>query len=133
MKAVIHFIRYWLPPLALMGVIFYLSSRQSIGVSQEESINFIIFKTLHVLEYALLTFLLFRALYKTETWKLSLTQSLTWAAILAFTYGVSDEIHQTFVPTRTGSVRDIFIDLIGICGMVLYTKYRISFIKRFLF
>ena len=133
MKKVIHFIRYWLPPLILMTIIFLLSSRQSIGVSQEESVNFIIFKSLHVLEYALLTFLLFRAIYKTESWKLSLTQALTLAAILAFSYGVTDEIHQTFVPTRTGSVRDIFIDLIGICGMVLYTKYRISFIKRFLF
>lgn len=102
----------WLPPLALMAFIFFMSTQQNISVSDNVQEDFAIFKSLHILEYSLLTILLFRALFKTTT--LTFTNMIRAVAILALLYGISDEIHQTFVPTRTGKLRDVFIDGIGI-------------------
>ena len=46
-------------------------------------------------------------------------------ALLAFAYACSDEYHQTFVDGRTGTVRDVGIDTIGIAiaiGIALYVR-----------
>lgn len=131
----IHMIRkfayYWLPPLVLMGAIFLLSSRESISVSKEFIHNFLLFKSLHIAEYALLMLLLFRAIYKTI--RIRVSDIILVASLLAVLYGLSDEIHQTFVPTRNGSLLDIFIDSIGITGMGLFIKTHFSLIKKYMY
>jgi VanZ family protein len=33
--------------------------------------------------------------------------------VLAVLYAISDEVHQSFVPTREGTLRDVIIDAIG--------------------
>ena len=44
------------------------------------------------------------------------------SCIICFLYAISDEIHQNFIPGRSGGVKDILIDIfgpitdIGICG-----------------
>lgn len=43
-------------------------------------------------------------------------------------FAVSDEIHQLFVPTRSGRVSDIFIDLVGI----IIAYYAIRVINKFI-
>jgi len=48
--------------------------------------------------------------------------------IFCLLYAVSDEIHQLYVPGRSGEVRDVFIDTIGsffgiILYFICYTKY----------
>lgn len=128
MKKILY---YWLPPLAWMLFIFFLSSRQRIGVSEVHIYNFIIFKSLHMIEYAILFFLLFRAIRTTFT-DLSHHKALVVAAIFAILYGVSDEIHQTFVPTREGSVRDVVIDSVGILLCFQYTKHNLNRLSLFL-
>lgn len=125
------FIRYWLPPLLLMIAIFAMSSRQSIAVSDQYLYNFIFFKSIHVAEYAVLTLLLFRALFKTTA--LSIKHMLVFAALIALMYGISDEFHQTFVPTRTGKIRDIFIDSIGIFAMYYFLKTQIKLVKKYMY
>jgi VanZ family protein len=114
-----------------MGFIFLLSSRQRIGVSEVYIYNFIIFKSLHMIEYAALFFLFFRAINKTFT-KISQKNALIIAVVLAILYGITDEMHQTFVPTREGSIRDIGIDTIGILLCFQYTKHHLSRLKLFL-
>lgn len=133
MKRILHFIWYWAPPVTVMITIFLLSSRQNIGVAEEEAVNFAVFKTLHIIEYAVLYFLLFRAIIKTTKLEKNPWHAMLWAAAIAVLYGISDEIHQTFVPSRTGKIRDVFIDIIGISLMVMYTKRYTQFIKRNLF
>jgi len=49
-------LKYWLPPIAWMIMLFIFSSRQSIAVTHEFTSDFIIFKTLHIIEYAMLFF-----------------------------------------------------------------------------
>lgn len=95
-----------------MGVIYYFSSRSTTGVVTEPLSRFVFFKTLHILEYALLSFLLFYGLLH---FKITLS--------VAYLYALSDEIHQTFVPGRTGRLRDTLFDLLGIIIGLLLIKY----------
>ena len=103
------FITYWLPVVIWMGVIFIFSSRQKVEVSDTYAINFLFFKTLHVLEYSFLMMFMFRAVANT------IGKSYGWVAfVICILYAVSDEIHQRFVPTREGRLRDVIIDSGGI-------------------
>ncbi|MFO0703144.1 MAG: hypothetical protein U0525_00250 [Patescibacteria group bacterium] len=45
----------WIPAISWMCFIFFLSSRSRISASESYWLNFAIFKTLHVIEYAALT------------------------------------------------------------------------------
>ena len=97
----------FLPPLIWMGVIFYLSSREKIAVSESYWLSFVFFKTLHLIEYGILFLLWYFALYKKK-------YGLKLAIFLSILYGMTDEWHQTFVPTREGRIRDVFIDSLGV-------------------
>ncbi|MDD3532261.1 MAG: VanZ family protein [Candidatus Shapirobacteria bacterium] len=110
MKKSLILIGFWLPPLALMGLIFYLSSRPAFAVSPNDWLNFIVFKSLHFLEYAFLFILLYRAFKNT----INGPSPFLWSVLAAFFWAVTDEIHQLYVPTRQGHPRDIAIDFLGI-------------------
>jgi hypothetical protein len=110
--------KYWLPPLFLMALIFYLSSRQRVEVSDIYLVQFAVFKSLHVIEYAVLYLLNFRALknlFPREIWKNHID-----AFVITLVYAFSDEIHQRVVPTREGRMRDIVIDTLGITFALWY-------------
>ena len=123
-------LRYWGPPLVWMILIFFLSSQESTQVSDVYTWNFIFFKSLHVLEYAALYFLLFRATLQENSKDQKKARLI--ALLITFAYAASDELHQTFVPTREGRLRDVGIDTIGMSLMYIYTKYRFVSIRRFL-
>lgn len=102
-----RFVRYWLPVMGWMGVIFFLSGRESTQVSDTQFINFLFFKTLHGIEYAVLFVLYLRAIG---------VNNCAAAFFLTLMYAMTDEIHQLFVPTREGRLRDVIIDAIGAGG-----------------
>ena len=131
MKKLKIFTLYWLPVFIVMAIIFMLSSRQSINVSPTKAVNFSIFKTLHILEFAFLYFVLFRAFRKSLK-KQNQGKSYIYALIASLVYAVSDEIHQSFTPTREPSIRDITFDAIGIYLMFQYTKNYLHHLKWFL-
>lgn len=122
------FLWYWGPPLLVMAVIFFLSSQQRIAVSETYTVNFIVFKSLHIIEYAVLYFLLFRAYYNTLSRK-NMNRIYLAAVFTAIAYAISDEIHQTLVPTRNGTIRDVLIDTVGILLCFQYTKMYLSKLK----
>lgn len=126
------FIRYWLPPLIWMTIIFLLSARSRFDVTDSYTVSFIIFKTLHMIEYATLYFLLFRAFYSLQNKSLTLNKRMILPLIVSILYAASDEIHQTFTPTREGKPRDVLIDTIGITLMYIYIKLQFNFVKKFL-
>lgn len=73
--------------------------------------DFFFKKTIHLIEYGILFLLLYRGLrFSSKMDKFNLA---VVAFILTFLYGMSDEYHQTFVPGRTGTIRDILIDGLG--------------------
>ena len=70
----------------------------------------VIRKTAHMIEYAILSVLWFRALRR-GAWSFAAAQLLAVAA--AGVYACSDEWHQTFVMNRTGALSDVAIDVAG--------------------
>lgn len=80
-----------------------------------EQLQFILRKAGHLTEYALLAFLLYRALAGT-LWN----DAKRWFWIpawmtlgIAGLFAISDEFHQSLVATRTASPRDVLIDCCG--------------------
>ena len=104
-------IRLWLPVIFWMALIFFLSSRPSTSVSSNAIFEFLFFKGLHIIEYGMLFFLIYWASKK--TFSFSFWETILLSFVLTIIYGISDEIHQLFVPTREGRLRDVFIDAIG--------------------
>jgi VanZ family protein len=66
----------------------------------------------HVIEYFILGLLLFRGFRggSTASWKWRWN---LFAVIGVVVWAVSDEWHQSFIPTRTASVVDVGIDTVG--------------------
>ncbi|QQG44539.1 MAG: VanZ family protein [Candidatus Roizmanbacteria bacterium] len=120
---------YWIPVFIWMIVIFYFSSRARISLSEEETINFLIFKTLHIIEYAILYFLLFRAFFLSAN-KHSSSKIYWYPFFIALIYAASDEFHQLLVPTRDGALRDVFIDALGIAFMYTLIKKSKKIAKK---
>jgi VanZ family protein len=108
-----------------MTIIFLLSSRQRISISEQYWANFFIFKSLHVIEYAILAALNTVAI-ATNTKVVSLNRAVLYGAFFALLYAISDEYHQTLVPTRSGQARDVLIDSIGIFSVY----WLISFYEK---
>jgi VanZ family protein len=133
LKTIARYLWYWSPPVILMTTIFYLSSQPRFSVAEDEGLNFLVFKTLHMVEYAILYFSLFRAFHLSRFKKLDDSHVLWIPAIIAILYGASDEFHQTLVPTRSGTIRDVLIDTAGILIAVMYTKRYRGFIRKYLF
>lgn len=106
----LKFMIYWVPAISWMVFIFLLSSRQRIEVSEQPFVNFLIFKSLHVIEYFILFVLCFFALNKSSVTK----HDLLYAGYITIVYALTDELHQMEVPTREGIFRDVLIDTLGV-------------------
>lgn len=101
------------PPLALMGLIFYLSAQPDVGPDLG-TFDLILRKCAHALEYGVLYVL----------WARALGQPLPAIAI-SLLYAASDEFHQTFVDGRHGTPVDVGIDAIGMAiAYRLYSQPR---------
>jgi VanZ family protein len=99
----------WLPPLAYMALIFYLSAQSDPmrGVTTQ-----VWDKLLHAVEYAALAALFCRALLGEG---LGPRATFAAAALLTAAYGASDEYHQMFVPLRNADLQDWIVDCVGGC------------------
>ena len=125
---------YWLPVIAWCALIFAASGdTQSFNHSsrllgpfvkwllprlseaQIADVVFYIRKCAHATEYAVLAWLLWRALRQhfaivRGKWSWGVAQ-LAWFA--ATIYAATDELHQGLVPNRQGSVWDVLLDSLG--------------------
>lgn len=132
------FLRYWLPVIAWMLVIFVASTNlmsaqhtsrfigpllrwlvPDISLEAIAVVQFAVRKAAHVMEYGILAFLVARALHGG-------TGVFAWrnggiALAVAAAYAALDEYHQSFVVSRTGSPRDVLIDATGAAlGVLVY-------------
>lgn len=80
-------------------------------------------KIIHLLEYAVLCFLVSKALSSTLKENARRYTGLI-AIVISLLYAITDEFHQSFVPGRYASIDDIFADGIGavISQIILYIK-----------
>lgn len=97
----------WLLVFIWMGLIFFLSHQPDLKSSLPYSWDFIFRKIAHITEYAILTWLLLKALLPNK-------RALLAAVIVAILYAISDEYHQTFIFGREGCLRDFLIDSLGV-------------------
>jgi VanZ family protein len=128
------FLKYWLPALIWLALIFSASSdshsyeHSSLFVepflhwlfpqmpeAQVQEIHHFVRKCAHLNEYAVLALLLWRAVRRPVKNDL---RPWGWpeaglALAIVFLYAASDEFHQIFVPMRTALVSDVFIDTAG--------------------
>lgn len=145
------FLKFWLPVLLWMALIFSVSSDTHssehssrlvepilhwlfphMSQARVEDIHFVIRKCAHLTEYAILGLLVWRALNQSKT-KLP---AWSWPKVggtllVVFLYAASDEIHQSFVPTRTAHFSDVLIDTtgaaIGLLALWLFRHFRHRF------
>ena len=102
---------YWVPTLLWMGVIFFLSM---LPESATPGRGIIPDKVCHAGEYFILAFLILFALQRTTQFRFFTSFWITFAWVIV--YGLSDEIHQLYVPTRHFEVGDLLAD---VCGMAV--------------
>ena len=138
--------RYWLPPLLWMALIWGVSSNlgsvdNTAGpfawiltalfpwatVAQIELAHSVIRKFGHLTEYAILAALWFRALYAGR--RLPSTQSALAALAISVAWAIADEVHQSFVPSRSASALDVLFDSTG-AALILFVVARLHFEPR---
>jgi VanZ family protein len=113
------FFAYWFPIFVYCLLIFIQSSRPSPDITPHWPY---VDKVLHFSAYALLSALFLRA-FNTTRIKNNLKLIFILSVLLSSLYGISDEIHQSFVPYRTADAMDVLADILGsIAGVYLYQK-----------
>ena len=110
---------YWLPVMVYMALIFIQSSHPMPEKIPQWPLKD---KLFHFVGYAILGVLVLRAL-RQSPWRGR--RRLIMAASILFTalYGMSDEWHQYYVPSRSAEVADILADVTGgLCGVWVYDR-----------
>lgn len=117
---------YWMPVALYAGAIFFLSAQSH---PEEQVPSFLLKevsdKVLHAVEYAVLGGLCYRAF----RWGLNgqvAARALIIAIVAASLYGVTDEVHQLFVPFRESSWQDWLADTIGAVIGALSWRFFLS-------
>jgi VanZ family protein len=109
----------WLPPIALMAVIFAFSAQPDLN-SGLGTIDLIGRKIIHMGEYALLCFLWWRALRTVAPGN----RAIALAFAVAVAYAATDEFHQRFIHGRHGTPVDVGIDAVGAAVAVVLIRRR---------
>ena len=106
---------YWGPVVAYAFLIFFLSAQSTPSRYIPGFFYGLSDKALHAIEYGLLAILLYRAFKHTVNtgWTIGLS------IFSAMAYGVSDELHQWFVPHREADIFDLVADGFGATLLVL--------------
>jgi VanZ family protein len=145
------FFKYWLPLLIWLGVIFAGStsamsaehtSRYIVpfllwlkpGMSPEAiwTILVVVRKCAHATEYAVLALLLWRALRSLPSLRAKTLMVFGAALLGCALFAASDEFHQTFVKSRTPSVRDVLLDVGGaFLGLLIGASFGRRHPKKF--
>jgi VanZ family protein len=126
-----RFFSRWLPLIAWMGFISFASSADFSAANTSriigplvlwlfpntspaslELIHLGVRKLAHLSEYALMGILASRA-FRTSPKTLFQRRWFLFSFCLVVGYGLLDEYHQSFVPSRTASIFDSLIDTIG--------------------
>jgi VanZ family protein len=110
---VVQVLWYWVPAVLYAGAIFFLSSQSH---PEEQLPSFLLEnvsdKVLHAVEYGILAVLCFRT-FRWAAGPAVARQAVVLAIVTASVYGITDEVHQLFVPFRESSWLDWLADTIG--------------------
>ncbi len=116
----------WGPAAALMAVIFVVSASSS-PPRLPASVSDV---TAHAIAYAVLAVAVLRALTGADFSRIT-GGGVLLAVVLTVAYGLTDEIHQSFVPGRTPELRDLAADTVGaVAGAALGWAWSIVLAVR---
>ncbi len=111
----------WLPVILWCSAIFYLSNVPDLHITRDWW-DYPLRKVAHMVEFAILALLLVRALSGSTSWP---RKRVFWAAFFfSVLYAWSDEFHQSFVPGRVMSMKDVLIDTIGAAITLRWVFWR---------
>lgn len=103
---------YWVPVAAYAGLIFYLSSQSTPPGPALWWLELVGDKAVHAAEFGLLGLLCYRA-FRFGAGPHAARSALRLAILASIGYGITDEIHQAFVPLREPSPWDVLADGAG--------------------
>ena len=127
MKQIKFFIFYWVPVFIYCLLIYIQSSYPS-----PETIPDLPYldKLLHFAAYAILGVLFFRA-FRKQRFKDNIRLAMILSMLLSTLYGLSDELHQSYVPYRNADLMDALADMLGSVGGVYFFNYfQINYLSR---
>ena len=138
-------LQYWLPAILIAVLISVFSTEYFSGEHTARfiypalrwlfptasrhalrSMHFVIRKLAHITEFAALSIAVFHGVRGDRPgWR---TDWALWTLVIAVAYAGVDEFHQSFVPLREPSVRDVIIDGTGVVlaqmAVWIYAKTR---------
>ena len=143
------FLKYWLPVFIWLGIIFagstdIFSTEQTsrylvpflrwldpqISLSTIATVHFALRKLGHLIEYAVLAALLWRAMHSARNLRAKMSTLFVGVWVACTIIAVSDEFHQSFVASRTASPHDVLIDvcgaLMGILLCLMFSRRRLT-------
>ena len=122
-----RWVRDYIPLILWMLLIYAVSSRSTLVDLNSQIGEKLTFKSSHIVAYAVLAWFWWRALSprRDVEWPL-----LVITFVLTVLYGISDEIHQLYVPGRHGRVTDVLFDASGALLMVLFLR-RFCWLRHF--
>ena len=91
---------------------------------------FLVRKTAHFTEYAILGSLFFLNLKSWQRSKNSTSMNILLSLIFSFLYACTDELHQIFVPGRSAQFRDVLIDTLGASFGTIITYLTIKLFTK---
>ena len=100
----------------LIGWLFPGTTPETLAV-----VHLTVRKAAHFVEYAILAYLAARA-FRTSPRPGLANRWFLASLALVVAYAVLDEYHQSFVPSRTGSIYDSFIDISGGLAVLLIIR-----------
>jgi VanZ family protein len=85
------------------------------------ALHLVIRKLAHIAEYAVLALLWFKAIHRVGR---RTPRTAGWIALaIGLVCAFADELHQSMLPARTGSVRDFVIDALGATAMLMIARW----------
>jgi VanZ family protein len=116
------FVKWWLPVLVWMGVIFAGSSIGSLPRVGGKVTDGVAHRVAHVMEFAILGALTLRAVSQDR--RVTKRELISTLIIIAL-YGASDEFHQRFTPGRSSEGIAVVFDVAGaIVGAWVYWRWQ---------
>ena len=98
-------------------LIFYLSAQPDLASGFPPAYDFVLRKLAHMFVFGILAYLIAGSLESQER------GYLLFVIIAALTYAFIDELHQSFIPGRYGTPKDILIDSVGVYFGIWFYKY----------
>lgn len=113
----------WAPVAIWMALIFFLSSQSTLPLPGVGWLDELIRIAGHFTEYAVLGFLVSRAIAADGSGSIGRTARVL---VVSGAYALSDEWHQSLVPDRDASVFDLVVDTLGAATgcLVYYRRVR---------